>query len=40
MLGEWEQRMKSIGHGASSPMTPIEALTIAKTMQPQSAALR
>lgn len=39
MLEGWEQRMKSIGHGASSPMTPIEALAIAKTVQPESAAL-
>jgi glutathione S-transferase len=30
----WEARMKTIGHGQPSPMTPVEALAIAKSVEP------
>jgi glutathione S-transferase len=33
-LEAWEQRVKAIGHGAPSPMTPAEALEIARSSQP------
>ncbi len=36
-LAQWEQRVKSIGHGTSSPMTPEEALAVAKMAEPVSA---
>jgi glutathione S-transferase len=36
MLGAWELRMKSIGYGSSSPMTPLEALAVAKMAEPES----
>ncbi len=36
MLGAWELRMKSIGYGSSSPMTPLEALAVAKMAVPES----
>ncbi|BBP02716.1 glutathione S-transferase [Sulfuriferula plumbiphila] len=34
MLNAWAQRMQAIGHGTSTPMTPIEALAIAKAAEP------
>jgi glutathione S-transferase len=36
LLGAWEIRMKSIGYGTSSPMTPREALEVAKLAEPAS----
>jgi glutathione S-transferase len=33
----WEARMKTIGHGQPSPMTPVEALAIAKSVEPLAA---
>jgi glutathione S-transferase len=39
MLGAWELRMKSIGYGSSSPMTPLEALEIAKMAEPEAVAM-
>jgi glutathione S-transferase len=30
----WEARMKTIGHGSPSAMTPLEALAVAKAAQP------
>ncbi|MGH8595527.1 MAG: glutathione S-transferase family protein, partial [Gammaproteobacteria bacterium] len=35
LLG-WAERMKAIGHGTPTPMTPAEALAIAKAAEPQS----
>jgi glutathione S-transferase len=39
MLGAWERRMKSIGYGTSSPLTPLEALEVARAAEPESAAM-
>jgi glutathione S-transferase len=36
MLGVWELRMKAIGYGTFSSMTPLEALEIAKMAEPES----
>jgi glutathione S-transferase len=33
----WEARMKAIGHGLPSPMTPAEALAVARAAQPLTA---
>ena len=33
LLGAWEQRIKSIGYGTSTSMTPVEALVVAKMAQ-------
>jgi glutathione S-transferase len=33
----WEARMKTIGHGQPSPTTPVEALAIAKSVEPLAA---
>lgn len=33
----WADRMKSIGHGTMTPMTPADALAIAKASEPQTA---
>jgi glutathione S-transferase len=33
----WEARMKMIGHGRPSPMTPLEALAVAKAARPVTA---
>ena len=34
-IAAWEERMKAIGHGTPSPMTPAEALAIAKAAESQ-----
>ncbi len=36
LLAAWEERMKAIGHGTPTPMTPLEALAIAKAAQSQT----
>lgn len=33
-LAAWEERMKAVGHGTSTPMTPAEALAVAKASEP------
>ena len=35
-LAAWEERMKAIGHGTPTPMTPAEALAVAKAAEPQA----
>ncbi|HUW28840.1 MAG TPA: glutathione S-transferase family protein [Sulfuriferula sp.] len=37
MLNAWAQRMQAIGHGTSTPMTPVEAMAIAKAAEPEAA---
>lgn len=36
-LAAWEERMKAIGHGTPTPMTPTEALAIAKSAETTTA---
>ncbi len=36
MLDAWAQRMQAIGHGTPTPMTPVEALAIAKAAEPET----
>lgn len=35
-LLSWAERMKAIGHGTATPMTPAEALAIAKAAKPET----
>jgi len=37
LLNAWVQRMQAIGHGKSTPMTPAEALAVAKSAEPDTA---